>query len=765
MADSKKIDSVSTTLQLKEQLQEKEQKLSFRDDLFGAVLLTNPGLISSSRNIMFTSHLRQFVNLNNPDIPKVMTNYENIVGKYSTGYYQAKSELEVIDIIPKFQNGKTDSHIYLMFIYNKHDDKYDVIEKRVVEDLTEKFGFEYDNRVMDSKKVGDTIPKGEVLYKTVSYDDDMNYRYGKNVKFMYLLDNDTIEDAIKISRSLADSMESKEVERVRVTANDNDIFCNLFGKDNDDYKIFPNIGEYVKGKIVCAKRRIHNNQLLYDAKKSNLRKINFSSDVPYFCEGRVVDIDIYCNKPIEEIEDNNFNAQIIEYLRMQENFYRRVYERCREIISSGSEYSNDINFYYKKAKNILDENYKWREEDGSVFNNLVIEFLIERNIPLSVGQKLTGRYGNKGVISKIVPDEEMPVLENGERVHIIFNSLGVVNRLNSQQLFEQSITFICNRVAERMVTLDTSHAAELLLRTIWYFNEDQANVLEKYLASLSGKQLTDFIDGIKRSQKIYVHIPPLWEKEALFDRLWKLYDEFDWIEPYRVYVQKFGRKIEIMKRLVVGDMYVIKLKQTSKKGFSARSTGSLSKKGVPEKSNKAKTHQELYSKTPIRIGDQENVNSAIGVSTNLIAQLHLFYRSSPIARRQLGEKLMTKIKEIEDFTYQPEFTNRNVEILQAYLKAMGLKIEFSDERYVIDLYTDKLETFESDDRMYICSREEYEDISLKNNIRRKYREDQIFIGSPDEFEELVEKEFQEEKARQDRLVIKIDIPKGEKTKI
>ena len=50
----------------------------------------------------------------------------------------------------------------------------------------------------------------------------------------------------------------------------------------------PYFGEFVKDKILCASRRIHNSQVLYDLKKSNLRKINFMNDNLYYIDGKVV---------------------------------------------------------------------------------------------------------------------------------------------------------------------------------------------------------------------------------------------------------------------------------------------------------------------------------------------------------------------------------------------------------------------------------------------------------------------------------------------
>lgn len=398
-----------STLNLKEALQEKEKEFHGKDDIFGMTLLTNPGYISSSRNIMFTSHLRQLVNLENPDFPKVFTNYENLVGKYSTAYYKSKNKVKVVAKIPRFKD-LDENHLYTLITYDEENDKYDMIMKKNVEDLTEKFGYKFNNEVIDKKKPGDIIKKDEVLYKSNSYDEDMNYCYGKNARFMYALDNYTIEDAIVVSKSFADSLVSTEVETVKVSLNDNDILCNIYG-GADDYKGFPDIGELVDNKIICAKRRIHNSQVLYDLKKSNLRKINFMNDHLFYNEGRVTDIIIYSNKTLDEIEDNIFNKQIRFYIKMQNEYYQTLYEECKAIINSGSKYSKDISYYYKKAKEILDPDTKWKEEDNSVFSNMIIEFLVERPSPLTVGQKISGRYGYIYGCSKILlidGNEDLP---------------------------------------------------------------------------------------------------------------------------------------------------------------------------------------------------------------------------------------------------------------------------------------------------------------------------------------------------------------------
>lgn len=66
----------------------------------------------------------------------------------------------------------------------------------------------------------------------------------------------------------------------------------------------------------------------------------------------------------------------------------------------------------------------------------MVKIYIAMKRKLSVGDKMAGRHGNKGVISRIVPEEDMPYLENGTPVEIILNPLGVPSRMNVGQILE-----------------------------------------------------------------------------------------------------------------------------------------------------------------------------------------------------------------------------------------------------------------------------------------------------------------------------------------
>jgi DNA-directed RNA polymerase subunit beta len=71
---------------------------------------------------------------------------------------------------------------------------------------------------------------------------------------------------------------------------------------------------------------------------------------------------------------------------------------------------------------------------------------------LSVGDKMAGRHGNKGVVAKIVPEEDMPFLENGQPVDIVLNPLGVPSRMNVGQVLETHLGIAARALGLKVAT-------------------------------------------------------------------------------------------------------------------------------------------------------------------------------------------------------------------------------------------------------------------------------------------------------------------------
>lgn len=344
------------------------------------------------RGTMFTSHVKQYLNLKNGLFPKVFTNTENLVGQHSNGFKRAKHDLKIIDKVVKYKGIVENPEIYKLFVYDKTTKTYDVIERKPCESLAENFGFDIVNDVIDGFKVGDVIPEDQVYMKSTSYDEDMNYSYGRNVTVAYTLDPFSSEDAAIASKSFCKDFTSIETEDITINLNKEDYLLNLYG-DKNEYKPFPDIGEFTSD-ILCASRRQFNNQLLYDFKESSLREIHEGDNVYYVDKDEeIVDITIHSN--IEEFKHTSFNKQIFKYLDAQTKYYKKIYEICGNIrdkckASGGKyKYSRELDYLYKIAGEFIDTNKKWVDRD-QFSGDLQVIITVRRDAPITKGCKVTG---------------------------------------------------------------------------------------------------------------------------------------------------------------------------------------------------------------------------------------------------------------------------------------------------------------------------------------------------------------------------------------
>ena len=83
---------------------------------------------------------------------------------------------------------------------------------------------------------------------------------------------------------------------------------------------------------------------------------------------------------------------------------------------------------------------------------------------LSVGDKMAGRHGNKGVIARILPEEDMPYLQDGTPVEIVLNPLGVPSRMNVGQILETHLGWASHELSERVSKLLAANPRENLIR-------------------------------------------------------------------------------------------------------------------------------------------------------------------------------------------------------------------------------------------------------------------------------------------------------------
>lgn len=128
--------------------------------------------------------------------------------------------------------------------------------------------------------------------------------------------------------------------------------------------------------------------------------------------------------------------------------------------------------------------------------NMVVRVYVAQKRKIQVGDKMAGRHGNKGIISRILPIEDMPYLPDGSPIDIVLNPLGVPSRMNVGQVFECLLGWAGEHLNARfkMMPFDEMHGAEASRETVhgkireaskkpnkgWVFNEEDPGKIPVY---------------------------------------------------------------------------------------------------------------------------------------------------------------------------------------------------------------------------------------------------------------------------------------------
>jgi len=190
---------------------------------------------------------------------------------------------------------------------------------------------------------------------------------------------------------------------------------------------------------------------------------------------------------------------------------------------------------------------------------------------LQVGDKMAGRHGNKGVVSRILPEEDMPYMDDGRPVEIVLNPLGVPSRMNVGQILETHLGWAAKGIGWKIEEMLEKASSEPALR--------------KYLKDVyADKDMNKFIDSLetdelrltaKRLQRGVPVASPVFEgaSEEHIQKMLK-HAGFDSSAQVTLYDGRTGDQFK--HKVTVGVMYVLKLHHLVDDKIHARSIGPYS---------------------------------------------------------------------------------------------------------------------------------------------------------------------------------------------
>ena len=236
---------------------------------------------------------------------------------------------------------------------------------------------------------------------------------------------------------------------------------------------------------------------------------------------------------------------------------------------------------YNSAKKDIQDRFedkvlKIRQGDDllpSVMKMVKVFVAIKRR--LRPGDKMSGRHGNKGVVSKIVPVEDMPYRENGKPVDIVLNPLGVPSRMNVGQILETHLGWSCTELGEKLKNLvnenqkkiEKTEKMKTFLKSV-YGDE----VYEENIDKLTNTEFKDLCDNIQNGVPIAT---PVFDgaKEQDVTNMLDL-AELPNSGQTHLWDGRTGEKFD--RPVTVGTIYMLKLHHLVEDKIHARSTGPYS---------------------------------------------------------------------------------------------------------------------------------------------------------------------------------------------
>jgi len=348
----------------------------------------------ANRALMGSNMQRQAVPLLRPDAPIVGTGMEYVAARDSGQVVVAKADGVVLsatgdEIVILEDDGNERSYRLRKFMRSNQDT---CINQRPIVSR------------------GQRVRKGDIIADSSSTDNG-ELALGQNVLVAFMpWEGGNFEDAILVSERLVreDIFTSIHIEKYEVEARDTKLGPEEITRD------IPNVGQ------------------------DSLRNLDDRGIIYIGAEVQPNDILVGKITPKGETD-----------LTAEERLLRAIFgEKAREVKDSSLRVPNGV-----RGK-VIDVKVFTRDDDVElpVGVNQRVDVLLCQKRKISAGDKMAGRHGNKGVVSRILPIEDMPFLPDGTPVDIILNPIGVPSRMNIGQILETHLGWAAARLGYRIAT-------------------------------------------------------------------------------------------------------------------------------------------------------------------------------------------------------------------------------------------------------------------------------------------------------------------------
>ena len=342
-----------------------------------------------------------------------------------------------------------------------------------------------------------------------------------------------------------------------------------------------------------------------------------------------------------------------------------------------NEYETLKNYFLKqkkRLKNEHEEKLSILEKDDILPSGVtkLVKIYIATKRKLKVGDKMAGRHGNKGIVSNIVPEIDMPYMEDGRPVEIILNPLGVPSRMNIGQILEVHLGLVGKRLGEQIAEMFEAQQETFVkdLRAKMIEISDVAKLMnaKELLGNMSDEDLIkygrDWSTGVKFAAPVFEGA-----NQEEFDKLFEL-AKIDSDGKMVLFDGKTGE--QMIERVNVGYMYMLKLHHLVDEKVHARSTGPYS----------LVTQQPVGGKALFggqRFGEMEVWALEAYGAAHILKEM-LTIKSDDVEGRARAYRAITKGESVPE-SGVPE----TMFVLTKELQALGLDVDLFESKKEVEL--------------------------------------------------------------------------------
>ncbi|MEI7482555.1 MAG: DNA-directed RNA polymerase subunit beta [Elusimicrobiota bacterium] len=533
----------------------------------------------ANRALMGSNMMRQAVPLLVTEPPLVGTGMESAIARDSRACVTARTSGRVIyssgEMISIKSDNSKDPDLYHLIKYRRSNQDTCVNQKPTV-------------------RSGDYVKKGDVIADGPATGDGQ-LALGKNLLVAFMSwEGFNYEDAILVSEKLVeeDALTSIFIEEFEVEARDTKLGPEEITRD------IPNVGsdalEHIDsegvvvpstmvrpGDIMVCKVSPKGEQQL--SPEERLLKVIFgkkaedvtdtSLRVPPGVNGKIIGTRVFVrreklSKPEEKRRMDEINEEMKENLEALKNFRKEAMKDEKK--------GSDIEEFYKLMEKKIKDKYAREKEllkatgELPVTVNKVVKVYIALKRRLRVGDKLSGRHGNKGVVARILPKEDMPYLPDGTPVDMVLSPLGVPSRMNIGQILETMLGWAGKQLNTQMICPVFDGAAEDN-PGYWKYWEDKR---KKKRSDITVSEIVNDLSAHPNAEKPGVIQMVQLAKDHL--KRQGVAEEYLPDDYCRITLYDGRTGEQFHEKVTIGYMYILKLIHLVEDKVHARSTGPYS---------------------------------------------------------------------------------------------------------------------------------------------------------------------------------------------